>query len=364
MRMGTGRSLVGGLTGILAVLAASASLAQVPPSEGQEPQPQDTIEPANEAQDQEADPPAGPVSERDEVADLPQSVFDVNGKPPPPRQRCTVDPEGNRVCRRVVLLVRGGATTLADAPWQASLWSFKYTDYTAEEYRAKPEWMRRHKCGGTLIAPEWILTAAHCLSGKLADHPFKVRLGANTLTDPKGRLFGVKQKILHPAYDPANKQNDVALLRIERVRLPGVKPARLIGANGSAETAADDENAIVFGYGKTRDADVSAILLRASIQVWPRADCQSAMGDMATRITPSVLCALGEDGSDSCQGDSGGPLTRGLGPQAVQIGVVSWGRGCGNRGSPGVYAYVASYLGWIWQNTGGKAGRKPTMGAR
>lgn len=344
-----GKGFVWAMPGLVLAAVPIAGWAQV--------EREDQVRTAVEAETETV--PGPPASDRDGVVDLEETRFDAEGRLPPPR--CVTRPDGTSVCRRLVVRGRSQPAALTEAPWQVSLWSFKYTDYSAEEYRIKPEWLRRHKCGGTLIAAEWVLTAAHCLAGDFADHPFRVRIGSTSLTDQRGRLFNVKQKILHPGYRPGTKQNDIALLRIEPVRLPGVRPVRLIGVAGSA-VVPEDAEMMIYGYGKTRLAEGSALLLKARIQVWPRRDCQTAMGNLATRITPTVLCALGNDGSDTCQGDSGGPMMLGVGPQAVQAGVVSWGKGCGTRGSPGVYAYVAPHLPWIWKATGGRAGR-PTLPA-
>lgn len=325
-------------------------------------QPEQTEAPAEqtggEAPRAEKTPPGGG---RDDVADLPQTWYDAEGQPPP-RRPCYKDEDGELVCPRVYAVTgRSRPAKLAEAPWQASLWSFKYTDYTPREYQLKPEWLRRHKCGGTLIAAEWVLTAAHCVRGDLADHPFRVRIGATSLTDPRGKLFTVRETIVHPGYDAVNKQHDVALLRIDPVRLPGVRPVTLNGTRGTAQIA-DDAPATIFGFGKTRQAEGSALLLKAQIAVWPRTYCKARMGLQAGRITPAVLCAGSDDGTDTCQGDSGGPLVIGVGAKAVQVGVVSWGKGCGRIGVPGVYADVAIYLPWIWRVTGGKAGRATLPG--
>lgn len=356
MRRRQGRAVLLGLAGLVLTGLPGAALAQVNDREEELRAAQEQEQEQGPAQDQSDGPsePQQPVSERDQVADLPQTRYDAEGKLVPPI--CVLREDGTQVCRRLVIAGRSRPASLVEAPWQVSLWSFKYTDYTAQEYRLKPEWMRRHKCGGTLIAPEWVLTAAHCLTGTLADHPFQVRIGSTALTDPRGRLFAVKQKIIHPDYDPVNKQHDIALLRIAPVRLPGVRPVSLLGSNGTAGVA-DNSEVMIFGFGKTRTAEASALLLKARIRVWPRGDCRTAMRALAARITPSVLCALGDDGSDTCQGDSGGPLIVGEGPAAVQAGVVSWGKGCGGAGSPGVYAYVSAYLPWIWKATRGRAGR-------
>ncbi len=251
----------------------------------------------------------------------------------------------------------------AEAPWQVSLWSFKYTDYTPAEFAAKPEWMRRHKCGGTLIAPDWILTAAHCISGDLADHPFRARLGATSLTDANGVLMDVVQRISHPNYKPELKRDDVALLRIVPVIAPNVRPVRLAGTTDSLPLRPRLQ-ASVYGFGKTyapdktRVADGSAILLGGSVEIIDPKQCAADYRDFPGRITSSVFCAASK-ATDSCQGDSGGPLMTRDGGVQVQIGIVSWGAGCSVAGRPGVYANVEKYLTWIWRVTGGKAGRRP-----
>lgn len=356
MRHGGRNGLLKGGLALILMLVASAGSAQNQPGQSGEP-PAEHDQAPDPTESQQVDPEVKPSpGDRDGEADLPQTYWGADGSPELPRLRCTTSENGTRVCRRIVSVTRGRPASLAEAPWQVSLWSFRYTDYTPAEYRIKPEWLRRHKCGGTLITPQWVLTAAHCVTGDLADHPFRVRAGAASLTDPRGKLFTVRQKVVHPGYDPVNKQNDIALLWIDPVNLPDVRPVRLNGVSGFAGIAPETP-ATVYGFGKTRQADGSALLLKGAIQVWSRPECAYAMGQHASRITLTVLCAGSGNGTDSCRGDSGGPLMVGLGPNAVQAGVVSWGKGCGQPGMPGVYADVASYLPWIWKVTGGRAGR-------
>ena len=85
------------------------------------------------------------------------------------------------------------------------------------------------------------------------------------------------------------------------------------------------------------------MVLEVSVPVVTKETCQAAHSG----ITDGMLCAGGEAGKDSCQGDSGGPLTYKEGSQHVLIGDVSFGDGCANAGSYGVYGRISYYRNWI-----------------
>ena len=222
-------------------------------------------------------------------------------------------------------VVDGQPTAIAQAPWQVSL-----QDGSG------------HFCGGTVIDVSTIVTAAHCVEGSTAADLF-VRAGVTDRTDSTGQDRDVARVIVHPGgFDAAA---DVALLVLARPLSLGTS-VQAIGLASAADVAGAS-SAVVSGWGARAedDADGSTTLLSAEVPILDDATCQAALGGDGGIVAANELCAEGL-GAGSCYGDSGGPLTVvGVDGTVKLAGVVSWGIECAV--SPGVFAEVPTFAGWI-----------------
>ena len=189
-------------------------------------------------------------------------------------------------------------------------------------------------CDGALVAPRVVLTAAHCLDGA---GPVRVTAGSSDLR--AGITVGTTAVRRAPGYSPVTQREDWVVLRLDR-RLN--LPTLALTPSG----AYDRGTFTVLGWGSTAEGGPQQRYLRAAtVPFVTDARCAAAYGDLGF-VAGEMLCAgdLRRGGVDTCQGDSGGPMVRPDGSGGwVQVGIVSWGNGCGRAGYPGVYTRVSAF---------------------
>ncbi|KAK3848921.1 hypothetical protein Pcinc_044307 [Petrolisthes cinctipes] len=210
----------------------------------------------------------------------------------------------------------------------------------------------RHKqfCGGSLIDQTHILTAAHCVAhmSQLDIQNLRVRLGAHNLlaAERSTQDFKVTRVVRHKDYDSRKLYNDVAMLTLDRPA-DYSQVVRPVCLDGSGKTYSG-EDVIVAGWGSMFEGGPQpGTLYKVTLKVVGNDQCRLKYGPAAPGgIVDHYLCA-GLDGKDSCQGDSGGPLVKYEGGVWKQLGLVSWGIGCGKGHYPGVYSRISYFLPWI-----------------
>jgi len=237
-------------------------------------------------------------------------------------------------------------------PWQAAL--------VAKEH------MERVACGATILCPNFVMSAAHCIEAEpnskngqlLPESDWLVVVGIHTITDKteKSRTnHHIKRWVAHP-----NRKKwtyDYALVELQDpiVFRPEARPI-FLPEPGDHNKLSESTTLLVSGWGDLKDSAQkgSAKLMYAPVPYVPESKCMKAYEKMLETGVESAFCAgyIDQGGIDACQGDSGGPLVFYDDNKVKLIGVVSVGAVCGMAGYPGIYAKMTLVLDWVTKVTG------------
>src|SRR5271165_1062421 len=277
------------------------------------------------------------------------------------------DPHDDGVSLRSDAKIVGGEAASHGAwPWQVAVYR-----------RAMKNGKQRNFlfCGGSLIGARWVLTAAHCFGSDRADDyddatadDVLVVEATNVLTPSKfgggnaaGRRLRVKRILVHEQWNPRSRENDIALLELaapaisKPISVLTKQPARSSGVQTDSPES-EGIIATVTGWGHLGFDDPRAPtnLMQVEIPLVSLPTCKQAYADRGGVIDERTICAGERAGSkDACTGDSGGPLVvRRRDGGYVQVGIVSWGRGCGLANFFGVYTRVSAFGDWMRERTG------------
>ncbi|XP_065359756.1 uncharacterized protein LOC135953707 [Calliphora vicina] len=269
------------------------------------------------------------------------SDFIMNGKGyrgpeyTPMKLKCGIAPirSNKRNMYNMLKIIGGKAARKGEWPWQVAIFN-----------RYKEAF-----CGGTLIAPQWVLTAAHCVRKVLY-----VRIGEHNLDYEDGTEMQVKvlKSFKHPNFDKKTVDSDVALLKLPKP----INGTTWIGFSclpRPYQPLPKNMDCTVIGWGKRRNRDIAgtSVLHQAEVPIIPMDNCRSVYHDYT--ITKNMFCAGHKRGRiDTCAGDSGGPLlcrdtTKPNHPWTI-FGITSFGDGCAKRNKFGIYAKVPNYVDWVW----------------
>ena len=251
---------------------------------------------------------------------------------------CLAEPDDLLVDETSQEIVGGTSTQITSVPWQVSLQAGNGA----------------HFCGGAIVSPTWIVTAAHCLEGGA---PARVVAGISRLSQSAtGQIRTVKRVLLAPGYADPTAGKDAALielatpLTLDGTTTKAIRP--VIGTTPAAVTA-PGVMTTVSGWGATVEGAQTLPDQLQSVQV-PVVALATANAAYQMTLTDDQLAAgLATGGKDSCQGDSGGPLIVMNGAEPMLAGIVSWGEGCARANLPGLYARVASFARWMDGYVGG-----------
>ncbi|KAM7321410.1 serine protease 55 [Alexandromys fortis] len=227
-------------------------------------------------------------------------------------------------------IIGGQEAEVGEFPWQVSI-----------------QEKRHHFCGGSILSEWWIITVAHCFyDDEISPRELTVNVGTNDLAASPVEIQ-VANIIRHKNFKRINMDNDIALLLLvspihfNDLTVPICLPLHPAPSSW--------HECWVAGWGVINSADklsMTTDLMKVPMRIMDWKECTKVF----PVLTNNMLCAAYDNESyDACQGDSGGPLVCNAEPGSkwYQVGIISWGRSCGQKGSPGIYTVLSNYTQWI-----------------
>ncbi|XP_015747045.1 coagulation factor X-like [Python bivittatus] len=231
---------------------------------------------------------------------------------------------------RDVRVVNGTDCELGQCPWQALLINEEGDGF----------------CGGTILNPMYVLTAAHCIN---QTKQIRVLVGeVDTSTKNSGRLLPVDKIYVHQKFVQETYDYDIALIQLKNpLRFSeNVIPACLPTADFANQVLMKQNLGIVSGFGRTQEGGRTSNTLK--VVKLPYVDRHICKLSSNFPITENMFCAgYSTLAQDACQGDSGGPHVTAYRDTHFVTGIISWGEGCARQGKYGVYTKVSKFIPWI-----------------
>ncbi|KAB1259678.1 Serine protease 57 [Camelus dromedarius] len=246
---------------------------------------------------------------------------------------------------------RSPSALLPGPPLPASSWGARIIgghEVTphSRPYMASVNFEGQHHCGGFLLQPRWVISAAHCFSHR-DPHMGLVVLGAHALNTSEAtqQVFSISAAVTHPDYQPTTHASDICLLQLNRSAVLGPAVGLLRLPRRGARPLRAGTRCKVAGWGSVSDFEEPPPgLMEAEVCVLGLDVCNSSWRG---QLSPAMLCTRSEDRQRRgfCSADSGGPLVC----RNRAHGLVSFsGLWCGDPKTPDVYTQVSAFVTWIW----------------